>query len=47
MDNYGKKPGKSNTAPAVLTERLISDSPPEDTPPAVWPGNDVDWEGER
>lgn len=28
-------------------DKVIGDAPPEDFPPFVWPGNDVDWKGER
>lgn len=42
-------PRKNERKPRLEQEadRLIGDKPPEDLPPAVWPGNDVDWREEE
>lgn len=48
MEKNGSGQGKkSKENPDTLTNHLICNDWPEDTPPPVWPGNDVDWKGER
>lgn len=48
MKNHAKSKQEPNASkPNPLTGHLTNDGQPEDVQPPVWPGNDVDWKGER